>query len=74
MMFILRVEEATLTAREKLLCHKGRGPLWYRGLAERHGPDCAEVEKMLKKIGARRIVIGHTPNGEVCPGVYSDTY
>ncbi|NOR19055.1 MAG: protein-tyrosine-phosphatase [Xanthomonadales bacterium] len=43
------------------------GPLWYRGLAQE---DEAEVfsqtlDNILKRYGARRIVVGHTPTGGV---------
>lgn len=41
------------------------GPLWYRGWA--HNPDdvvCATVDAVLDKLGARRMIMGHTPNFE----------
>ncbi len=61
-----------LDPEQELLCDQKQGPLWYRGLAR--GPDCAEVERMLNDIGARRIVVGHTRNEKVCPGVYPEAY
>ncbi|KAK8861325.1 hypothetical protein IAR55_002144 [Kwoniella newhampshirensis] len=41
------------------------GPLWWRGLADR-GEDqvCPWAEELKGKIGARRIIGGHTPNFE----------
>ncbi|WWD16773.1 hypothetical protein CI109_101205 [Kwoniella shandongensis] len=41
------------------------GPLWWRGLAEREeGQVCLWAEELKGKIGARRIIGGHTPNFE----------
>lgn len=41
------------------------GPLWYRGLAEEPDPDFApQVTAILRALGARAVVIGHT----VAPG------
>ena len=71
-MFLIPCVGQDLTPEQKLLCDKKEGALWYRGLAG--SPDCAKVEKMLKEIGARRIVVGHTRNEKVCPGVCPDTY
>jgi hypothetical protein len=43
-----------------------QGPLWYRGLAGVAPATPVEVvDAMLKQLGARRIVIGHTPTGGV---------
>lgn len=42
------------------------GPLWYRGLAESPEPAaCAELRRSLGRLGARRMVVGHTiqPHG-----------
>lgn len=39
------------------------GPLWYRGLARGDEEDLrGHVDKVLARLGARRIVVGHTPN------------
>lgn len=45
------------------------GPLWYRGLAQGDEAELAvHVASLLKRIGAERIVIGHTPTiGTVFP-------
>ncbi len=72
MLMVLCIGEKDLTNEQTLLCDTVRGPLWYRGLATT-SPNCDKVEKMLKVIGARRIVVGHTPNERVCPGVCPDT-
>lgn len=43
-----------------------RGPLWYRGLAGvAPATRPATVDAILRRHGARRIVIGHTPTGGV---------
>ncbi|KAJ3329270.1 hypothetical protein HDU76_008257 [Blyttiomyces sp. JEL0837] len=40
----------------------GDGPLWYRGFAmENEITMCKHLDKALKIIGAKRMVIGHTP-------------
>lgn len=37
------------------------GPLWYRGLASDPEPEaCAELERSLDRLGAVRMVVGHT--------------
>jgi hypothetical protein len=46
---------------EKLALVEGDGPLWYRGLATLPDDQQPAVEAMLKRYGAERIVIGHTP-------------
>jgi Calcineurin-like phosphoesterase len=39
-----------------------QGPLWYRGLAQHpEAEESTHVANLLKKYGARRIVLGHTP-------------
>ena len=44
------------------------GPLWYRGWAFKKEEEvCAEVDEVLEKTGVRRLIMGHTPNFEVCP-------
>jgi hypothetical protein len=41
------------------------GPLWYRGLAEAPEEElAAHVDRVLENLGARHIVIGHTPSLE----------
>lgn len=62
----LGVADASPTA----LINDPAGPLWYRGLVEREGlPPAeataaieAELSQVLRAYGARRIVVGHTPN------------
>ena len=47
------------------------GPLWYRGWAlESEQKVCAAVDAVLQKTGTRRMIMGHTPNFEVCSGAY----
>lgn len=42
------------------------GPLWYRGWAvDGENAVCANVDGVLQKIGARRMIMGHTPDFEV---------
>jgi hypothetical protein len=48
------------------------GPLWHRGFTYGQGPegsaDAAELEALLERFGAKRIVVGHTPGfGTVMP-------
>ncbi|KAJ3284737.1 hypothetical protein HDU79_007891 [Rhizoclosmatium sp. JEL0117] len=47
----------------------GDGPFWYRGYAlDREAVVCKELKKALKYLGAKRMVIGHTPqyeNGQI---------
>ncbi|KZP22815.1 Metallo-dependent phosphatase [Athelia psychrophila] len=41
----------------------GDGPLWYRGWAvDPEREACAKVDAVLAQIGARRMIMGHTPN------------
>ncbi|KAF7972475.1 hypothetical protein HWV62_17898 [Athelia sp. TMB] len=41
----------------------GDGPLWYRGWAtDPEKEACSKVDAVLEKIGARRMIMGHTPN------------
>jgi hypothetical protein len=43
------------------------GPLWYRGWALNDEAEvCREVDAVLEKTGTRRMIMGHTPNLEVC--------
>jgi hypothetical protein len=46
---------------DKLALVESDGPLWYRGLATLPDDQQPVIEAMLKRYGARRIVIGHTP-------------
>jgi hypothetical protein len=70
---INRRAAAELTARDEsptALINDPAGPLWYRGLIERDGLSReqadqaieAELGQVLGAYGARRIVVGHTPN------------
>lgn len=40
--------------------HGSDGPLWYRGYFSRDGFDDHDMDYVLRKIGADRIVVGHT--------------
>lgn len=42
-----------------MLSVKETGPLWYRGLVQ--GPEVPDVAAILKTLGARALVVGHTP-------------
>jgi predicted MPP superfamily phosphohydrolase len=42
-----------------MLSVKETGPLWYRGLVQ--GPAVPDVAAILKTLGARALVVGHTP-------------
>jgi hypothetical protein len=57
--FIRRLQ--FLTNFETLALIDGNGPLWYRGLATLPDDQQPAVEALLKRHGARRIVLGHTP-------------
>jgi hypothetical protein len=46
---------------DKLALVESDGPLWYRGLATLPDDQQPAIDAMLKRYGARRIVIGHTP-------------
>ncbi|WRT65428.1 uncharacterized protein IL334_002371 [Kwoniella shivajii] len=51
--------------REEAELYAEGGPLWWRGLAERdENQVCQWAEELKSKIGARRIIGGHTPNFE----------
>ncbi|EJD39102.1 Metallo-dependent phosphatase [Auricularia subglabra TFB-10046 SS5] len=53
----------TTPAEERL--YGSDGPLWYRGWAHDSEADaCAKVDGVLAKLGARRMVMGHTPDFE----------
>lgn len=47
--------------------YEANGPLWYRGWAlEPEDKVCSQVDDVLKRTGTRRMVMGHTPDFEVC--------
>ena len=46
---------------EKLTLIEADGPLWYRGLATMAEDQQPAVDALLRRHGARRIVLGHTP-------------
>ena len=46
---------------EKLTLIESDGPLWYRGLATMAEDQQPAVDALLRRHGARRIVLGHTP-------------
>ena len=46
---------------EKLTLVESDGPLWYRGLATMAEDQQPAVDALLRRHGARRIVLGHTP-------------
>jgi hypothetical protein len=46
---------------EKLSLVESDGPLWYRGLATMSEDQQPAVDALLRRHGARRIVLGHTP-------------
>jgi Calcineurin-like phosphoesterase len=46
---------------DKLALVEADGPLWYRGLATLPDDQQPAIDAMLKRYGAQRIVIGHTP-------------
>jgi hypothetical protein len=50
-----------LTNFEKLALIEADGPLWYRGLATMPDDQQPAVDALLRRHGARRIVLGHTP-------------
>ena len=53
---------APLTSAAELLITREDGPLWYRGLAtEPEAEFSSSVDQILSALGARAIVVGHTP-------------
>ena len=57
----LAVADPTPDQRIAMLSSSETGPLWYRGLAEEPDPAFApQVTEILRLLGARAIVIGHT--------------
>lgn len=56
---------AALAAREtgpESIIHHADGPLWYRGHGQPTDAAAAHLRAVLKSHGARRMVVGHTPN------------
>lgn len=54
---------------------RGGGPVWYRGYALTPVPEtCEDLRNVLKFLGVRRMVSGHTPQEksvlETCDGQY----
>jgi len=57
----LELQAATLDATTEVdLLRREDGPLWYRGLADGTATD-ADVTAVLTALGARAIVVAHTP-------------
>ena len=43
------------------------GPVWYRGWAlDDEEKVCAQIESVLARTGTRRMIMGHTPDFNVC--------
>lgn len=54
------------TTKAEARMYGGDGPLWFRGWAlESEEEVCSKVDGVLAKIGARRMIMGHTPDFEV---------
>jgi hypothetical protein len=54
------VDQAQVAAT---LAGSENGPLWYRGLAqESEGAFAPKLESILSRMGARAVVVGHTPS------------
>jgi hypothetical protein len=52
---------------EEAELYAGDGPVWYRGWAmESDDVVCRRVDNVLKNIGVRRLIMGHTPDFQVC--------
>jgi hypothetical protein len=49
------------TSDPKSILEDELGPLWYRGLVPPAAPPAAEISATLAALGAKRIVVGHTP-------------
>ena len=61
--YLIDAEDLVKVKRESPqldLLHGANGPLWYRGYFSRDGFDEQDMEYVLRKIGAERIVVGHT--------------
>jgi hypothetical protein len=44
-----------------LVANDPEGPLWFRGLAQGDPALSSHLDAVLKRLGARRMVVGHTP-------------
>lgn len=56
--------------REEERLYGNDGPLWFRGWAlESDEQVCSSVDAVLKKTGVRRMIMGHTPDFQVCGGL-----
>ncbi|NOR52934.1 MAG: hypothetical protein GQ536_02450 [Candidatus Aminicenantes bacterium] len=54
--------KANIDERNRLILYHPEGPLWFRGLAQNRGKDYEKiVDKILLKLKAQHMVIGHTP-------------
>lgn len=42
------------------MLHNSNGPIWYRGLVKHGGLPDADVDRILNKLEAKRIAVGHT--------------
>jgi hypothetical protein len=59
---LLALKPPSLESYPGWLIASTRGPLWYRGLAQASDAElAAELPVLLRSLGARRIVVGHTP-------------
>jgi hypothetical protein len=55
-------KDASLAEHE---LYGANGPLWWRGWAtDSDTVACASVDGVLRRIGVRRLIVGHTPNFE----------
>ncbi|PPK86332.1 calcineurin-like phosphoesterase family protein [Neolewinella xylanilytica] len=54
------ISEVKQNNRRLQMLHGAEGPLWYRGYFTRDGFDERDLEYVLRRIGANRIVVGHT--------------
>jgi hypothetical protein len=62
--------------KEEHRLYDTNGPVWYRGWAldEDEGVKgglCDRADAVMEKIGVRRLIIGHTPDFEVCDSSFS---
>jgi hypothetical protein len=54
------------TTKEEHELYSGNGPVWYRGWALADEQlVCARVEGVMRAIGVRRLIMGHTPDFKV---------
>jgi hypothetical protein len=53
------IVDPTLDQIKAMLAGKETGPLWYRGLVQ--GPAPGDVVGVFERLGARALVVGHTP-------------